>query len=126
MKFKDLSDWIKKLREESRRFPVLVEGKRDREALRRYGVFNVLDLSGKRFADIPDLLEGSSDTVILLYDLDPHGERINKKIKDLLTSQGFKVIEDFREFLRCKGIIHIEEIGEYEEGKGPGEGPRLR
>lgn len=117
MDFESFGDWVKKLRELSQRYPVLVEGKNDLKALRRYGIRNVLTLSGKRFADLPDLLEPVADGVILLYDLDPHGERINSKVKELLSSQGFLVIEDFREYLRGAGIIHIEEIVEVRDGK---------
>lgn len=108
MDFKDFSDWLRKLRDFSDRYPVLVEGKNDQRALRRYGIKNVITLSGKRFSDIPDILEGTSEGAILLFDLDPHGERINEKIRKLLRSQGFLVIEDFREYLKGAGIIHIE------------------
>ncbi|WP_457600380.1 toprim domain-containing protein [Hydrogenivirga sp.] len=117
MVFKDFSDWVRRLRDLSLKYPVLVEGKNDLRALRRYGIRNVVPLSGKRFADIPDLIEPVSEGAILLYDLDPHGERINRKVKDLLSSQGFVVIEDFREYLREAGIIHIEELAEVRYGK---------
>ena len=120
MGFKDLKEWLSRLRELSESYPVLVEGKNDVRALKRYGVHNVIPLSGKRFADIPDLLERTSDGAILLYDLDPHGERINSKVRGLLRSQGFKVIEDFREYLREAGIIHIEELAEVRHGKTEG------
>ena len=56
------------------------------------------------------MLEGKANKVILLFDLDDHGERINKKIKELLSSQGFEVVEDFRNFLRELNIIHIEDL----------------
>ncbi|NPA42267.1 MAG: toprim domain-containing protein [Aquificae bacterium] len=116
--FKDLTDWKKKLREFSQSYAVLVEGKMDAKALRRFGVKNIVSLAGKRFSDIPDILEGNFEGAILLYDLDPHGERINRKIKTLLTSQGFKVLEDFREYLREAGIIHIEDLSEVGNGQG--------
>ncbi len=119
MAFKGFSRWIRSLRETSENYPVLVEGKRDVSALRKFGIRNVISLSGRRFADIPDLLEGKTEGAVLLFDLDPHGERINEKISKLLRSQGFIVIEDFREELREAGIIHIEELGEYGKGKGP-------
>ena len=119
MVFKDFSDWLRSLREISRTYPVLVEGKRDVQALKRLGVNNVISLSGKRFADIPDLLEGKFEGAVLLFDLDPEGERIKEKISKLLRSQGFLAIKDFREYLREAGIIHIEELREYGKGKGP-------
>ncbi len=110
--FRNLRDWIDKLRKESRKSTVIVEGKRDREVLKKRGVKNILDISGKRFADILDLLEGKTGEVILLTDLDPQGEKIYRKIKELLVSQGFRVREDFREFLRKEDIIHIEDLDE--------------
>jgi len=108
-----LEDWLRRLREASKTRAVLVEGKRDRQALLRYGIKNVFTLEGKRFADLPELLEGFSE-VILLFDLDSHGERINSKVKALLTSQGYILIEDFREELRSLGIKFVEDI----DGKG--------
>ncbi|MDQ7082515.1 MAG: toprim domain-containing protein [Aquificota bacterium] len=110
MDFKSLPDWLGKLREHSEVYPVLVEGKRDVGALRKYGIKNIIPLSGKRFADLPDILEDRWEGAILLYDLDEQGERINRRVGELLRSQGFRVIEDFREYLREAGIIHIEEL----------------
>ncbi len=37
---------------------VLVEGKRDRQALQRLGIKNIFTLEGKRLTDLPNLLEG--------------------------------------------------------------------
>ncbi len=113
-RFRDFREWVRELRERSREFIVLVEGKRDVLALRKYGIRNIMDLSGKRFADIPDMLEGKTRGVILLFDLDDAGERINSNMKDILSSQGFKVDEDFREYLREIGVENVEDIKEYE------------
>lgn len=107
---KTLNEWIKKLKEVSKEAIVLVEGKNDKKALAKFSIKNVLDLSGKRYADVVDLLEGTWEKVILLFDLDEHGERINQKMKELLVSQGFLVDENFRNFLKKWNIIHIEEI----------------
>jgi len=117
--FKDFKEWLKELKKESRGAIILVEGKNDKRALNKFSIENILDLSGKRFSDIPDLLEGKWKKVVLLFDLDPHGERINQKIKELLSSQGFIVEEKFRNFLKKLNIIHIEDIngGENEKVK---------
>ncbi len=120
MEFKNFSDWLGKLRSLSEELAVIVEGKNDLRALSRYGVKNVITLSGKRFSDIPDLLEGRFRGAVLLLDLDPKGERMNRKLGELLTSQGFLVNEDFREYLRQAGIIHIEELAEAGNGKDQG------
>ncbi|RUM31151.1 MAG: topoisomerase [Aquifex sp.] len=115
--FKDFKEWLKELKKESKEAIILVEGKNDKKALNRFSIKNILDLSGKRFSDIPDLLEGKWEKVILLFDLDPHGERINQKIKELLSSQGFIVEEKFRNFLKKLNIIHIEDINGRENEK---------
>ncbi len=104
-----LEEWIKKLREASKDKAVLVEGKRDKRALSKFGVRNIFTLEGKRLSDLPDLLEGYSE-VILLLDLDKHGERIKEKVKTILESQGYILIEELREELRSMGIIHVEDI----------------
>lgn len=114
MEFKNLSDWIRKLKEIQKEAIIIVEGKNDKKALAKFSIKNVLDLSGKRYADIADFLEGRTEKVVLLFDIDLQGERINEKVKELLTSQGFEVIEDFRNFLRKLNIIHIEDLN----GKG--------
>ncbi|MFN3598342.1 MAG: toprim domain-containing protein [Aquificaceae bacterium] len=104
-----LREWIKRLREASKSSAVLVEGKRDRRALAKFGIKNLFTLEGKRFSDLPDFLEGYRE-VILLFDLDKHGERINQKVKTLLGSQGYILIEEFREELRKIGILYVEDI----------------
>ncbi|MFN7064604.1 MAG: toprim domain-containing protein [Aquificaceae bacterium] len=102
-------DWVKKLKETSKGRAVLVEGKRDKQALSRFGIKNIFTLEGKRFSDLPDLLEGYSE-VILLFDLDKEGERIKEKVKALLEPQGYILIEDFREDLRRMGVFYVEDI----------------
>ena len=108
-----MKEWLDKLRNASKDSAVLVEGKRDKRALQKYGIKNVITLEGKRFTELPDLLEGFS-RVILLFDLDKHGERIKEKVKEILTKQGYILIEDFREELRHMGINFVEDI----DGKG--------
>ncbi|MCS7171054.1 MAG: toprim domain-containing protein [Aquificaceae bacterium] len=104
-----LKSWIERLCEASRENAVLVEGKRDRERLQKYGIKNIFTLEGKRFSDLPDILEGFQ-RVILLIDLDKNGEKINKKVKEILEKQGYILIEDFREELRKIGITFVEEL----------------
>jgi len=107
----DIYTFLKELREASQRMAILVEGKRDKQALERFGIKNIFTLGGKRFTDLPDLLEGFSE-VILLFDLDKQGEKINRKVKDILASQGYILIEDFRERMREMDILFVEELYE--------------
>ncbi|MCS6957793.1 MAG: toprim domain-containing protein [Aquificaceae bacterium] len=104
-----MKEWMDRLRNASKDSAVLVEGKRDKRALQKYGIKNIITLEGKRFTELPDLLEGFS-RVILLFDLDKHGERIKEKVKEILTKQGYILIEEFREELRHMGINFVEDI----------------
>ncbi|GAB6065594.1 toprim domain-containing protein [Aquifex pyrophilus] len=117
--FKDFTEWLKALKDASREAVIIVEGKNDEKALRKFSIRNVLTLSGKRFADIPDMLEGKWNKVILLIDLDPKGEKIHQKLKELLREQGFEVDENFRNFLKKLNIIYIEELDEGKNAKTP-------
>ncbi|ADO44653.1 TOPRIM domain protein [Hydrogenobacter thermophilus TK-6] len=108
---KPLSAFVRDLREASKDRAVLVEGKKDRESLIKLGIKNVFTLGGKRFADLPDMLEDFSE-VILLFDLDKHGERINRKVRDILSTQGYILIEDFRERMRGLNLLFVEELYE--------------
>ncbi|ADC88731.1 TOPRIM domain protein [Thermocrinis albus DSM 14484] len=102
---------IDDLRKRSQTAAVLVEGKRDKEALLKLGVGNIITLEGKRLTDLPDLLENFRH-VISMVDLDPQGEKLHRKLRDLLTSQGYIFIEDIRERLREWGVIYMEELYE--------------
>lgn len=104
-----LEDWFERLRQASKDSAVLVEGKRDRQVLERFGVKNVYTLEGKRFTDLPDLLEGFQK-VVLLFDLDKKGETIKEKVKNILEKQGYILIEEFREELRRTGILCVEDL----------------
>ena len=117
----DIGTFLKELREASQSMAVLVEGKRDKQALERFGVKNIFTLGGKRLTDLPELLEGFSG-VILLFDLDKHGERINRKVKDILSSQGYILIENFRDRMRELDILFVEELYEKVRGAHSGSG----
>ncbi len=91
---------------------ILVEGKRDYDALLRLGVMNVMQMRGMGYHDlIQNISEGYSG-VILLMDFDFHGERIFQKLSGLLRVYGLKVDTSFRERLKRAGIMYVEEIPE--------------
>lgn len=110
-----LRNFLKALSEASRNCAVLVEGKRDRWVLESIGVKNIFTIAGIRLTDLPDLLEGYQ-TVILLFDLDKHGESLSRKAKGILSREGYILIETYREKLRDFGITCVEDI--YEKVRG--------
>lgn len=89
---------------------VLVEGKRDKAALERFGIERVVELKGKRYHDVAEELAESYSVVVLLTDFDPEGEEIFRKLSRVLSSYGLKVDSSVREALRETGIKFIEKI----------------
>lgn len=110
-----LLDFVSSLSRVSKNSAVLVEGKRDREALDLLGVRNVFTIAGIRLTDLPDILEDYRN-VVLLFDLDKHGEKLTQKVKAILIKEGYILIEEFRNRLKDLGIIHVEDL--YEEVRG--------
>jgi len=89
---------------------VLVEGKRDREALERFDIGPIYTMRGKKFHDIGEELSQKFEGVVILTDLDRTGEEINRKLTKILESYGLKVDGSFREDLRRSGVKFVEKI----------------
>ncbi|WP_448584138.1 toprim domain-containing protein [Thermocrinis sp.] len=106
-----LRELLDELRFASKTAVVVVEGKRDKEALRKLGIDNVITIAGKRLTDLGDILEGKT-FVIPLFDLDAHGERIHQKVVAILSSQGYILKSEYRDKLRQCGVIYVEDLYE--------------
>jgi 5S rRNA maturation endonuclease (ribonuclease M5) len=89
---------------------VLVEGKRDKEALERFDIEPVYTMRGKNFHDIGEELSGKFKGVVILTDLDRTGEEIYRKLTKILEGYGLKVDGSFREDLRRSGVKFVEKI----------------
>ncbi len=114
MEFKSYEDWVSKLKEESQNpdTVILVEGKKDKEKLSKLGIKNVVDLKGRRYYDVFEDIADHFHRVILLFDLDKHGERIFSKFKNMLEKEGIKTNSEFREYLKNMDIEEIEDLPE--------------
>jgi 5S rRNA maturation endonuclease (ribonuclease M5) len=115
MEGKELKYFLIKLRQFNQKHPnwaVLVEGKRDRKALERLGIENVIDLKGRKFHDVAEYLSENFRGVVLLMDFDPEGEEIFNKLSRILKGYGLKVDGSFREELRQTGVKFVEKIVE--------------
>ena len=110
--FLDFEDWKEKLREESLKSDVcvLVEGINDLRKLLRYGVQNIIVLKGQRFYDVAEKILENCDKVILLFDLDKHGNKMTQQFKKILENEGVEVNLSFREFLKNLNIEEIENL----------------
>ncbi len=77
---------LKDLKELNRYVPVLVEGKRDRETLRKLGLEGTILLlhQGLNLYEYSEELAERYDKIIILLDWDPRGEAMYQKIKGYL------------------------------------------
>lgn len=115
-----IMDILEELEEASTRSPIIVEGIRDVEALRRLGIErNVTSLSkGISLFAFCERLSMSWDEVVLLTDWDRKGGRIARKLKDALDANGARAVEDLRARLAIlvkKEVKDVEGLPTYIE-----------
>ncbi|EEZ92650.1 MAG: TOPRIM domain protein [Candidatus Parvarchaeum acidiphilum ARMAN-4] len=107
-----LAEVIDSIKEESHDSVILVEGKRDKEALRKAGIsdYAILQVSYKDENKIyNEVLLYHRNKVIALYDNDRTGEQKMSKLKSFLCGMGLKLL-DYSNSLNKNGITYIEEI----------------
>ncbi|WP_051654164.1 toprim domain-containing protein [Persephonella sp. KM09-Lau-8] len=111
MEFISLKDWLERLKafSEKEKTVVLVEGKKDKQKLEKFGISHIYSIKGKKFYDILEELE-NENLVIILTDLDKQGEKISSKISSMFQREGIPVDLEFREYLKNFDIKHIEDI----------------
>ncbi|MBI4143600.1 toprim domain-containing protein [Candidatus Woesearchaeota archaeon] len=97
---------------------VIVEGKKDRAALHRLGIKNIVELSKKPLFQIVEEIAGSNKECIILTDLDKKGREIYGKLNSNLQKHGVKVNNKLREFLfKNTKLRQIEGISSYFNSK---------
>jgi 5S rRNA maturation endonuclease (ribonuclease M5) len=91
---------------------VIVEGKKDKAALKKLGIKNILALNSKPLYKIIDKVDEKE--VIILTDLDKTGKRLYSKLQHQLSQKGVKINNNFRNFLfRKTKLRQIEGIDSY-------------
>ncbi|MCX8069398.1 MAG: hypothetical protein N2738_02715 [Thermodesulfovibrionales bacterium] len=98
----------------SKNSPIIVEGKKDREALRRLGIDGeILSINnGKSIYDFCESIIDRYDTAILLTDWDVKGESIFKSISSNLSGmwESYSSIRENIKILCQKDIKDIESL----------------
>lgn len=95
---------------------VIVEGKKDRNALEKFGIKNIVELNKKPLFQIIEDISDSSDECIILTDLDKKGKELFGKLNSGLQKNGVKINNKFREFLfRNTKLRQIEGLDTYME-----------
>ncbi len=77
---------------------VIVEGKKDKEALKSFGITNVVTLKKSLFEVVEEVSSKAKECVILT-DLDKKGKYLYSRLRQDLQKHGVKVDNSFRNFL---------------------------
>lgn len=108
-----LMEWAEKLAESGK--IIIVEGKKDREALESLGIENIITLKKPLYCIVEEVAEKSKGAVILT-DFDKKGKELYGRLKKDLSRNGVKVDSHFREFLqKSTRLSHIEGLKSYVE-----------
>lgn len=94
----------------------IVEGKKDKKALQKFGIKNIHILNKKPiFAVVEDILEKEKECVILT-DLDKEGRRLYAKLRKELNRFGIKTHDKIRTLLFKKTKLRqVEGLASYTE-----------
>ena len=109
-----LREVLEALYEVNKKFPVIVEGKRDAMALRRLGLTGKVIVlhSGNNLYEFSEDISERFERVVILLDWDEKGEHLTKTIQKHLRGQ-WEEFSAFREILKIlcqKDIKDIEGI----------------
>lgn len=112
--YEELVSWLERTREEGT--IVIVEGKKDREALSAFGIKRVKVLSKRAIYKVVEETAKAAKKAIILTDLDKEGKRLFGILNHYLNQHGVHVDKRFREFLfKNTKLRQIEGIARYAE-----------
>jgi 5S rRNA maturation endonuclease (ribonuclease M5) len=105
---------LRDLKEINRLVPIIVEGKRDRHALRRLGFSGEIILlhTGKGLYEFSEEILRRYDRVVILLDWDQRGSQLYQKLTSLLKGhyEEFAIFRDTLISLCSSEIQTVEEI----------------
>lgn len=90
---------------------IIVEGKKDRKALERAGLDNIIEISGKSPEKVVDIVNDKQLQVAILTDYDREGIKQYKRLKALFQGNGIKTDDNLRK--NFKRVFHINTIEEF-------------
>ena len=102
---------IKKEIEKAKGQRIIVEGKKDREALAKLGLRNVTSLEGKPLFKVIESVK--TRELLILTDFDKKGKELYGRLKAGLAKKGVKVNDKLRNLLLKTKLSHIEGLYNY-------------
>ena len=95
---------------------IIVEGKKDKIALQKLGLTNIIELNKKPLFQIVEEISNLNEECIILTDLDKKGKELYGKLNSNLQKHGVKVNNKLRDFLfKHTKLRQIEGITKYLE-----------
>lgn len=95
---------LQRLLEKLKQSWIFVEGKKDKQALRAFECENVLTISGNLLLSC-NQVQGKTDEVVILTDLDRRGEELAKKAKQEL--EGCSIRAEIETRKKLAGILKL-------------------
>ncbi|MEM4239709.1 MAG: toprim domain-containing protein [Candidatus Woesearchaeota archaeon] len=93
----EIDQWVEKLADLQ---PwIIVEGPKDKAALRKLGLENVIYLRGKPLFEVVEWIASMTDECMILTDLDREGKKLYSVLRAELQKHGVKIDDKFRNFL---------------------------
>ena len=93
----EFSEHINKIKQSNQL--IIVEGKKDKVTLKKFGIKNIIELSKKPLFEIIENVSDNNKSCIILTDLDRHGKELYGKLSSGLQQNGVKVDNSLRNFL---------------------------
>ena len=93
----EFSEHINKIKQSNQL--IIVEGKKDRAALEKFGIKNIIELNKKPIFEIIENISDNNKNCIILTDLDRQGKELYGKLNSGLQQRGVKINNNFRNFL---------------------------
>ena len=90
----EFEEFVKDLRKESKDKVVVVEGIKDKKALDKLGIKNIITLKKPLYAVIEDIVESGKECIILT-DLDKKGKQLYARLSSKLKQFGVKIDNSF-------------------------------
>lgn len=108
----ELLEQLEKLRSSGKL--IIVEGKKDRQALESLGISSIVTLSKKPLFHIIENIAKDHKEVIILTDLDREGKKLYGKLCSGFQELGVSIDNNFRDFLfRKTKLRQIEGLTTY-------------
>ncbi len=95
---------------------IIVEGKKDKAALNKLGIMNIVELTKKPLFQIVEEIANDSREIIILTDLDKKGKELYGKLSRDFNKYGIKINNELRNFLfKNTKLRQIEGLSSYLE-----------